>query len=155
MDYRAGAAFTVGILAALLDRGPYRPGQHVDFSSREVFAAGAPDALLAHVIGCSVAVAPGNGHRTMAPHDVYPCAEGGWLAVAVACRRGAKGAGRGHRHAIEGHGSDGAIREWTADAYRPRRRRRAVGRRGPGQSGDELCCSSPTDPHLAARAGLR
>ena len=39
MDYRVGTALAVGILAALLERARTGMGQHVDFSSCEVFAA--------------------------------------------------------------------------------------------------------------------
>jgi crotonobetainyl-CoA:carnitine CoA-transferase CaiB-like acyl-CoA transferase len=83
MDYRSGTALAAGILAALLHRARTGEGQHVDLSSREVVVASAPDALLAHVIGVPWEPRLGNGHRSMAPHDVYPCAQGEWLAIAV------------------------------------------------------------------------
>jgi crotonobetainyl-CoA:carnitine CoA-transferase CaiB-like acyl-CoA transferase len=52
-------------------------------SSCEVVVAGAPDALLAHVVGAAWEPRLANAHRTMAPHDVYPCRDGEWLALAV------------------------------------------------------------------------
>jgi benzylsuccinate CoA-transferase BbsF subunit len=83
MDYRSGTALAAGILAALLHRARTGEGQHVDLSSREVVLASAPDALLAHVIGVPWEPRLGNGHRSMAPHDVYPCTQGEWVAIAV------------------------------------------------------------------------
>ncbi len=83
VDYRSGAALAVGILAALLHAARTGEGHHVDVSSREVVIASAPDALLAHVLGVSWQPRVGNGHRTMAPHGVYACRDGRWVAVAV------------------------------------------------------------------------
>jgi crotonobetainyl-CoA:carnitine CoA-transferase CaiB-like acyl-CoA transferase len=83
MDYRSGAALTVAILAALLHRSRTGEGQTIDLSSREVAAASAPDALLAEALGVPWQPRLGNGHHTMAPHDVYPCAGDGWVAIAV------------------------------------------------------------------------
>jgi crotonobetainyl-CoA:carnitine CoA-transferase CaiB-like acyl-CoA transferase len=83
MDYRSGAALATGILAALLHRARTGEGQHVDLSSREVAAASAPDALLAHVIGVPWASRLANGHPSMTPHDVFPCRDDGWVAIAV------------------------------------------------------------------------
>ena len=83
MDYRSGYAFAVGILAALLHCARTGEGQHVDLSSREVAIVTAPTALLAHVFGVPWEPRVGNRHHVVAPHDVYPCADGEWLAVAV------------------------------------------------------------------------
>jgi benzylsuccinate CoA-transferase BbsF subunit len=83
-DRRSANALTVGIIAALLHRARTGEGQHVDLSSREVVIASAPDALLAHVLGAPWQSRVGNGHREMAPHNVYPCAgEDQWVALAV------------------------------------------------------------------------
>ncbi len=148
MDYRVGAALAVGILAALLDRARTGKGQHVDFSSCEVFAASAPDALLAHVIGVPWQARLANGHPTMALHDVYPCADGEWLAVAVADDR--------EKHALGlvlgcAEAQDQAIRAWTATrtAHDAAAALRAAGvAASPVMSFAKLA----TDPHLAARA---
>jgi len=83
VDYRSGAALGVGILAALLHAARTGRGHYVDMSSREVVIASAPDALLAHVLGVPWQPRIGNAHRTMAPHGVYPCRDGEWVAVAV------------------------------------------------------------------------
>jgi crotonobetainyl-CoA:carnitine CoA-transferase CaiB-like acyl-CoA transferase len=150
MAYRAGTAFTVGILAALLDRTRTGRGQHVDFSSREVFAASATDALLAHVIGVPWQLRLGNGHRTMAPHDVYPCKDGGWLAIAVGDDREREGLTRVIGQAVEGPGSDGAIREWTATRSREQAAE-ALLAAGVPASPVMTFADLAEDPHLIAR----
>jgi crotonobetainyl-CoA:carnitine CoA-transferase CaiB-like acyl-CoA transferase len=150
MDYRAGAAFAVGILAALVDRARTGRGQHVDFSSREVFAAGAPDALLAHVIGVPWQPRLGNGHRNMAPHDVYPCLDGGWLALAVGDDLEREALARTVGRAAEGDGYDSAVREWAktrtaADAAA------ALQAAGVPATPVMSFADVAVDPHLAAR----
>ena len=83
-DYRSGAALAVAVLAALLHRARTGEGQHVDLASREVVVAGSPDALLAEQLGVPWPIRVGNGHRELAPHDVYRAAgEDDWVAVAV------------------------------------------------------------------------
>jgi crotonobetainyl-CoA:carnitine CoA-transferase CaiB-like acyl-CoA transferase len=150
MDYRAGTAFTIGILAALWDRDRTGRGQHVDFSSREVFAAGAPDALLAHLTGVPWQPRLGNRHRVMAPHDVYPSADGGWLAIAVSGDQ----EGEALRNVVgsvdEGAAGDQAIRAWSASRRAPDAAAtlRAAGvPASPVMSFADLA----TDPHLVAR----
>jgi benzylsuccinate CoA-transferase BbsF subunit len=84
-DYRSGSALAVGVLAALLHRARTGEGQHVDLASREVVIASSPDALLAEQLGVPWPIRVGNGHRSFAPHDVYPAAgEDDWVAIAVA-----------------------------------------------------------------------
>ncbi len=83
-DYRSGNALAVAVLAALLHRERSGEGQHVDLASREVVAASAPDALLAHGLGVHWPVRVGNAHREHAPHGVYPgSGDDDWVAVAV------------------------------------------------------------------------
>jgi crotonobetainyl-CoA:carnitine CoA-transferase CaiB-like acyl-CoA transferase len=150
MDYRAGTAFAVGILAALWDRDRTGRGQHVDFSSREVFPAGAPDALLARLIGVPWRLRLGNCHRVMAPHDVYPCADGGWLAVAVRGGQEQEALRKLLGPGLESQAGDEAVRAWTAS------------RRAPDAAATLLAAGIPAspvmsfaaladDPHLAAR----
>ena len=56
----------------------------MDLASREVVVAGSPDALLAEQLGVPWPIRVGNGHRELAPHDVYRAAgEDDWVAVAV------------------------------------------------------------------------
>jgi crotonobetainyl-CoA:carnitine CoA-transferase CaiB-like acyl-CoA transferase len=82
MDYRSGTALAVAIVAALLCRARTGLGQRVDLSSCEVLLSSAPDGVLAAALGVDRRPRVGNGHREMAPHDVFPCADG-WLAIAV------------------------------------------------------------------------
>lgn len=83
VDYRSGAALAVAVLAALVHQARSGEGQYVDLSSREVVIASSPDAVLAHEVGASRPPRLGNGHEEFAPHDVYACADDGWLALAV------------------------------------------------------------------------
>ena len=82
MDYRSGAALAVAIVAALLSRAQTGLGQRIDLSSREVLLSSAPDGVLAAELGVDWEPRLGNGHREMAPHEVFPCTDG-WLAIAV------------------------------------------------------------------------
>jgi crotonobetainyl-CoA:carnitine CoA-transferase CaiB-like acyl-CoA transferase len=86
MDYRSGTALAVAITAALLCRTRTGLGQRVDLSSREVLLSSAPDGVLAADLGVNRKPRVGNGHREMAPHGVFPCADG-WLAIAVGDER--------------------------------------------------------------------
>ena len=150
MDYRAGTAFTVGILAALWDRDRTGRGQHVDFSSREVFAAGAPDALLAHLIGVPWQARRGNRHPLMSPHDVYACADGGWLAVAAGDDQERQALRNLVGPVVEGETADEAVRAWAASREAPDAAatlRLAGIPASPVMSFADLA----TDPHLAAR----
>jgi crotonobetainyl-CoA:carnitine CoA-transferase CaiB-like acyl-CoA transferase len=163
MDYRSGAAFAVGILAALLHRAHTGKGQHVDLSSREVAIVTAPNALLAHVFGVPWEPRLGNEHHVVAPHDVYPCADGEWLAIAVGDDREWAGlcGTLGHDEWIDRsptHESrraalavlNAAIATWTA----PRTARDASAvliAAGVPASPVMTNAMLATDPHLAAR----
>jgi crotonobetainyl-CoA:carnitine CoA-transferase CaiB-like acyl-CoA transferase len=150
MDYRAGTAFTVGILAALWDRDRTGRGQHVDFSSREVFAAGAPDALLAHLVGVPWQARQGNRHPLMAPHDVYACADGGWLAVAAGDDQERQALWNLVGPVVDGETADEAIRAWTASRQAPDA---AASLRLAGVPASPVMSFADVaaDPHLAAR----
>jgi crotonobetainyl-CoA:carnitine CoA-transferase CaiB-like acyl-CoA transferase len=82
MDYRSGTALAVAIVSALLYRARTGLGQRIDLSSREVLLSSAPDGVLAADLGVAWEPRVGNGHREMAPHDVFRCSDG-WLAVAA------------------------------------------------------------------------
>ncbi|HEY5713349.1 MAG TPA: CoA transferase [Allosphingosinicella sp.] len=74
---------TAATLAAIEHRRMTREGQHIDISQVEP---------LVHTLADELAFAQreggaekmGNASRTMAPHGVYPCASGRWIAIAVA-----------------------------------------------------------------------
>jgi benzylsuccinate CoA-transferase BbsF subunit len=150
MDYRAGTAFTIGILAALWDRDRTGRGQHVDFSSREVFAAGAPDALLAHLVGVRWQPRLGNRHRMMAPHDVYPCADEGWLAIAVSDDQERQALRDVVGPVVDGPAGDEAIRAWTVSRQAPDA---AAALRAAGVPASPVMtfAALAADSHLAAR----
>src|SRR5262249_57637669 len=94
-------------------------GEHVDFSSREVFPAGAPDALLAQLIGVPWQLRLGNRHRVMAPHDVYPCADGGWLAVAVRSGQEQEALRVLLGPGVDSEAGDEAVRAWAVSRRAP------------------------------------
>jgi benzylsuccinate CoA-transferase BbsF subunit len=150
MDYRAGTAFALGILAALWDRDRTGRGQHVDFSSREVFAAGAPDALLAHLIGVQWEPRLGNRHPVMAPHDVYPCADGEWLAVAASDDQEREALRNLVGPVVDGESGDDALRAWTASRRAPDA---AATLHAAGVPASPVLsfAAVAADPHLAAR----
>ena len=83
MDYRSGTALAVAVVAALVGRNRTGLGCCVDLSSREVVIASAPDAVLAASLGVDWQPRVGNGHRSIAPHGVYPTSDGGWVALAI------------------------------------------------------------------------
>jgi crotonobetainyl-CoA:carnitine CoA-transferase CaiB-like acyl-CoA transferase len=163
MDYRSGAALAVGILAALVHRSCTGEGQHVDLSSCEVAVASAPDALLALAIGVGWQPRVGNGHRTMTPHGVFPCADRGWAAIAVGdeaewaglCRvlgrhSWTEPLGRVEaRREAEGMVRD-AISEWTRSRSAPEA---AAALQGAGVAAEPVAsfAALADDPHLAAR----
>ena len=154
VDYRSGTVLAVGIIAALLHAAATGRGHHVDLSSREVVIASAPDALFAHVLGVPWEPRIGNTHRTMEPHDVYGCADGGWVAVAVGedDEREALCGVLG----VETNNFDGALRHWAAGPARSRRGDRVARSRRGGVAGHDLrrprAGPSPRHPrHLRRR----
>jgi crotonobetainyl-CoA:carnitine CoA-transferase CaiB-like acyl-CoA transferase len=82
-DSTVGAAAAVGAIAALLHRERTGDGQLVDVSAVEVLSSMVGDRLAEHTM-TGVQLAPdGNRHPDFAPHGCYPCADGGWLSIAV------------------------------------------------------------------------
>jgi crotonobetainyl-CoA:carnitine CoA-transferase CaiB-like acyl-CoA transferase len=163
-DYRSGAALAAAVLAALLHRARTGEGQHVDLASREVVVASSPDALLAEQFGVAWPIRVGNGHRELAPHDVYRAAgDDEWVAVAVGDESEwvALCTVLGHADWVERHPNpaarrlaraeiDEAIAAWT----RPRSSREAFeGLQAAGVPAMAVMtnASLATDPHLAAR----
>jgi len=163
-DYRSGAALAVAVLAALLHRARTGEGQHVDLASREVVVASSPDALLAEQLGVPWPIRVGNGHRELAPHDVYRAAgDDDWVAVAVGdeCEWAALCTVLGQAdwaerypdaatRRVAGAEIDAAIAAWT----RPRSSRaafEALQAAGVPAMAVMTNESLATDPHLAAR----
>lgn len=83
-DATFGAAATLAALAALVHRARTGEGQFVDVSAVETMTSMVGDAVMAYTLKGEVASCDGNRHPEMAPHGVYPCAEGTWLALACA-----------------------------------------------------------------------
>jgi crotonobetainyl-CoA:carnitine CoA-transferase CaiB-like acyl-CoA transferase len=58
-------------------------GQQVDVSMQECNALFHADALLEYSLGAGVRKRAGNHHVQFAPHNIYPCRDGAWLALAT------------------------------------------------------------------------
>lgn len=83
VDLRSATMSAFAVLAALHQRDATGEGQHVDLSSVESVIA-----LIGHVFPeyQLTGKAPrrrGNDDLLMAPHNTYPCLEGGWITIAV------------------------------------------------------------------------
>ncbi|MCC7363042.1 MAG: CoA transferase [Dehalococcoidia bacterium] len=83
-DPLAGLMGAVAMLSALEHRRRTGEGQHIDLSQLETAIAFTGDALMEAAFNGRSPIRCGNWHPRMAPHNIYPCAEDGWLAIA--CR---------------------------------------------------------------------
>lgn len=82
-DSTFGTAAAFAALAALLHRQRTGEGQFVDVSAVEAMTAMVGDSVMDFTLNGRVAACDGNRHAEMAPHGVYPCASGDWIAIAV------------------------------------------------------------------------
>ncbi len=83
MDHSAGIHAAVATVAALHQRRRTGQAQHIDLAAREVASAMIGDVLIQASLGLTP-VRPGNSHRSMAPHGVYPTQQPDrWLTLAV------------------------------------------------------------------------
>jgi crotonobetainyl-CoA:carnitine CoA-transferase CaiB-like acyl-CoA transferase len=82
-DATAGAFAALGALAALVHRERTGRGQFVDVSAVEAMAAVVGDGLLRYSLTGELPAPDGNRHPDMAPHGVYPAADGRWISIAV------------------------------------------------------------------------
>jgi crotonobetainyl-CoA:carnitine CoA-transferase CaiB-like acyl-CoA transferase len=82
-DTTAGAAMVCGALAALIHRERTGEGQYVDVSATEALSSMIGDSLLEFSLTGDIPRHDGNRHADMAPHGVYPCLGGEWVALAV------------------------------------------------------------------------
>lgn len=83
-DPIGGLNAAAALLTALLHRRETGEGQHIDLAQVEcMFPLVAPWILAQSATG-SPGPRLGNRHPTMVPHGCFPCAEAGWIAVAVA-----------------------------------------------------------------------
>ncbi len=94
VDLRVGTTCAVAVLAALLHRHRTGEGQNVDVSSTEAVSALIGGVFMDYAMNGRVPTRAANRHRTMAPHNCYPCQasgdgsiegeEGqGWISIAV------------------------------------------------------------------------
>lgn len=84
-DYNAGALAAAAALAAVRHRDRSGEGQHVELAMLEGELQLVADALIDYTMNGRVGSRRGNGHPSMAPHGVYPCAaDDRWIAIACA-----------------------------------------------------------------------
>ena len=83
-DSTVGAAAAYAAMVALLHRELSGEGQFVDVSAVEALSTMIGDCLLEQSLTGKRLEPSGNNHPDMCPHGCYPCADGSWIAVAVA-----------------------------------------------------------------------
>lgn len=83
-DPVAGYYGAAAALLALRHRDRTGEGQHVDLSMQDANMTFVADALIEYAVRGRVRGRLGNRHMTLAPHNVYPCRDDGWIALA--CR---------------------------------------------------------------------
>jgi crotonobetainyl-CoA:carnitine CoA-transferase CaiB-like acyl-CoA transferase len=82
-DPVAGYYGAAAALLALRHRDRTGRGQYVDLSMQEANMTFIGDALLEFALAGRVRPRMGNRHAQLAPHNVYPCREGQWIAVSA------------------------------------------------------------------------
>ncbi len=82
-DSTFGTMAAFAALVALYHRRKTGVGQYIDVSAVECMSTMVGDALVDYSLNGRVAECDGNRHPEMAPHGVYPCEGGEWLAIAV------------------------------------------------------------------------
>jgi crotonobetainyl-CoA:carnitine CoA-transferase CaiB-like acyl-CoA transferase len=82
-DIIAGHHAALAALAALEVRDRTGAGQHVDLAQLEAAAAHLGDAVLRAALDADPVRPLGNRHPRMAPHGVFGCLAGEWVALAV------------------------------------------------------------------------
>ncbi len=82
-DPISGYYLTAAILTALNHRKRTGVGQRIDAAMLEAVAVQVGDAVLEFDANGTVRTPAGNRHPRYAPHGVYACADGGWLALAA------------------------------------------------------------------------
>jgi crotonobetainyl-CoA:carnitine CoA-transferase CaiB-like acyl-CoA transferase len=82
-DIIAGHHAALATLAALAVRDRTGSGQHVDLAQLEAAAAHLGDAVMRAAMDAGPVRPLGNRHPRMAPHGVFPCLAGEWVAIAV------------------------------------------------------------------------
>ena len=83
-DSTVGAAAAYAAVVALLHREFTGAGQFVDLSAVETLSTMIGDCLVEQSLTAVPLGRNGNRHPELCPHGCYPCADGSWVAVAVA-----------------------------------------------------------------------
>jgi crotonobetainyl-CoA:carnitine CoA-transferase CaiB-like acyl-CoA transferase len=83
-DTTAGAAVACAALAALVHRLRTGKGQFADVSATEALSCMIGDSLMEYSLTGKAPRHDGNRHADMAPHGVFPCRAGEWIAIAAA-----------------------------------------------------------------------
>ncbi|BBZ69516.1 CaiB/BaiF CoA transferase family protein [Mycobacterium paraseoulense] len=83
-DSTVGAAAAYAAVVALLHRELTGAGQFVDLSAVETLSSMIGDCLLEEALTGRQLAPNGNHHPDLCPHGCYPCADGAWIAIAVA-----------------------------------------------------------------------
>ncbi|HEY7269909.1 MAG TPA: CoA transferase [Dehalococcoidia bacterium] len=82
-DPVAGYFGAAAAVLALRHRARTGEGQFIDLSMQEANMTFIGDALMEFALKGSVRPRMGNHHLTQAPHNIYRCADGQWIAIAV------------------------------------------------------------------------
>lgn len=82
-DSTFGAAAAYATAVALLHRRRTGIGQFIDVSAVESMTSMLGDAVMDFALNGVIREGDGNRHAEMAPHGVYPCADGEWISIAV------------------------------------------------------------------------
>ena len=82
-DSTFGTAAAYAAAVALANRRRTGKGQFIDVSAVETMSSMVGDAIMAHSLTGAIWGCDGNRHPEMAPHNLYPCQDGEWLAIAA------------------------------------------------------------------------
>jgi crotonobetainyl-CoA:carnitine CoA-transferase CaiB-like acyl-CoA transferase len=82
-DPVAGYYGAAAAVLALRHRGRTGEGQYIDLSMQEANMTFIGDALMQYAVNRTVRPRMGNHHLSMAPHGMYECKGGQWMAIAV------------------------------------------------------------------------
>lgn len=87
-DSTFGTASTYAAMVALLHRKRTGVGQFIDVSAVETITSMIGDTVMSYTLNGEIRHCDGNKHPEMAPHGVYPCADGEWICIAISCDDG-------------------------------------------------------------------
>lgn len=82
-DSTFGTVAAYATVVALLHRRRTGVGQFIDVSAVESMTSMIGDTVIDFVLNGALHECDGNRHADMAPHGVYPCKNGEWIAIAV------------------------------------------------------------------------